>query len=159
MQTKRLSARTQKLNKFQPPAKEGNSDPQDESQVTFDPMTEIKSMSIWTLVSSIFRCPGIKKELVLIQKQTNHFDRPTKPYQFLSAMLKSSEFRPPTLHQNQFHPYTRHMLKNYFEKQMMFLRYSGWYWKIFQVKSASVRKHLFAKKCHPCRGSRPSFVV
>ena len=92
-----------------------------------DPVTEIKSISIATLISSRFRCPDTKAELISIQTLKKNFSTPPqKPSKFRSTLKskstptshteimsiptpipkKSSQLRTPTLHPNQFNPQT-----------------------------------------------------
>ena len=90
MKTKKLSARTQQST-FRPPAQkcqfryphsnQVNFDPAHKNQDNFKPITEIKSMSMPTLISGRCRCPDTKKRV--------NFD-PT---------LKTSLFRPPYTNQ------------------------------------------------------------
>ena len=71
-------------------------------------MTEIKSISAPTLISSRFRCPDTKTEVISIQRpKTSHFRPPHKNQANSDPTLKRNQFRPPTQQRNQYRPPTQ----------------------------------------------------
>ena len=72
-----------------------------------NPIAEIKSISIPTLISSQFRCPDTKTEVIWLQTLKKVvFNRFTKTRSIPIAAPKSSQVRSPTLKWSQFRPHT-----------------------------------------------------
>ena len=100
-----LDARTIQVNFYTPTKTRSISIPHTQSK--FRPITEMKSVPISTLVSSRFRCPDTKIELISIQTLSSPFRSPklnqvncdhphNKQISFIPKM-KSSQVRSPTL--------------------------------------------------------------